>query len=70
MRCKLAMSLDGRTALASVKVSGSTGAAARLDVHRLEPAVQPIMTGVATVLADDRRFERPVPKAWIANRSG
>jgi len=53
MRSKLAMSLDGRTALASGASRWITGAAARLDVHRLRARSSAIVTGVQTVLADD-----------------
>ncbi|NGY03486.1 bifunctional diaminohydroxyphosphoribosylaminopyrimidine deaminase/5-amino-6-(5-phosphoribosylamino)uracil reductase RibD [Solimonas terrae] len=50
---KLAASLDGRTAMASGESQWITGAAARADVHRLRAAAGSVMTGGATVLADD-----------------
>jgi diaminohydroxyphosphoribosylaminopyrimidine deaminase/5-amino-6-(5-phosphoribosylamino)uracil reductase len=50
---KLAMSLDGRTALASGESKWITGEAARRDVHRLRARCSAILTGVETVLADD-----------------
>jgi len=50
---KLAMSLDGRTAMASGESHWITGAAARRDVHRLRARSSAILTGIATVLADD-----------------
>jgi diaminohydroxyphosphoribosylaminopyrimidine deaminase / 5-amino-6-(5-phosphoribosylamino)uracil reductase len=53
VRCKLAMSLDGRTALASGESQWITGAAARQDVHRLRARSDAIITGISTVLADD-----------------
>ena len=53
VRCKLAMSLDGRTAMASGESRWITGAAARRDVHRLRARSSAIMTGIDTVLADD-----------------
>jgi len=53
VRCKLAMSLDGRTAMASGESQWITGKAARRDVHRLRARSSAIMTGVETVLADD-----------------
>jgi diaminohydroxyphosphoribosylaminopyrimidine deaminase/5-amino-6-(5-phosphoribosylamino)uracil reductase len=53
VRCKLAMSLDGRTALASGESQWITGEAARLDGQRLRARASAVMTGVATVLADD-----------------
>jgi diaminohydroxyphosphoribosylaminopyrimidine deaminase/5-amino-6-(5-phosphoribosylamino)uracil reductase len=53
VRCKLAMSLDGRTAMASGQSRWITGEAARHDVQRLRAASSAVMTGVGTVLADD-----------------
>jgi len=53
VRCKLAMSLDGRTALASGESQWITGAAARRDVQRLRARSEAIVTGIDTVLADD-----------------
>lgn len=50
---KLAMSLDGRTAMASGESRWITGEFARLDGHRLRARSSVIMTGVETVLADD-----------------
>jgi diaminohydroxyphosphoribosylaminopyrimidine deaminase/5-amino-6-(5-phosphoribosylamino)uracil reductase len=53
VRCKLAMSLDGRTAMASGESQWITGEAARRDVQRLRARSSAILTGVDTVLADD-----------------
>jgi diaminohydroxyphosphoribosylaminopyrimidine deaminase/5-amino-6-(5-phosphoribosylamino)uracil reductase len=53
VRCKLAMSLDGRTAMASGESKWITGAEARADVQRLRARSSAIMTGIGTVLADD-----------------
>lgn len=53
VRCKLAMSLDGRTAMASGESQWITGAAARKDVQRLRARSDAIVTGIGTVLADD-----------------
>ena len=53
VRAKLAMSLDGRTAMASGESQWITGAAARKDVQRIRAASCAIVTGVGTVLADD-----------------
>ncbi|WP_116366805.1 bifunctional diaminohydroxyphosphoribosylaminopyrimidine deaminase/5-amino-6-(5-phosphoribosylamino)uracil reductase RibD [Parahaliea mediterranea] len=53
VRAKLAMSLDGRTAMASGESQWITGPAAREDVQRLRAASCAIVTGVGTVLADD-----------------
>ena len=53
VRCKLAMSLDGRTAMASGESKWITSEAARQDVQRLRARSSAIVTGVGTVLADD-----------------
>ncbi len=53
VRCKLAMSLDGRTAMASGESKWITGEAARQDVQRLRARSDAIVTGIGTVLADD-----------------
>jgi diaminohydroxyphosphoribosylaminopyrimidine deaminase/5-amino-6-(5-phosphoribosylamino)uracil reductase len=53
LRAKLAMSLDGRTAMASGASQWITGPAARQDVQRLRAESCAIVTGVGTVLADD-----------------
>jgi diaminohydroxyphosphoribosylaminopyrimidine deaminase/5-amino-6-(5-phosphoribosylamino)uracil reductase len=53
VRAKLAMSLDGRTAMASGESQWITGPAARRDVQRLRAMSCAIVTGVGTVMADD-----------------
>jgi diaminohydroxyphosphoribosylaminopyrimidine deaminase/5-amino-6-(5-phosphoribosylamino)uracil reductase len=53
IRSKLAMSLDGRTAMASGESQWITSPQARADVHRLRAESSAIITGVNTVLADD-----------------
>ncbi|MEP0203701.1 MAG: bifunctional diaminohydroxyphosphoribosylaminopyrimidine deaminase/5-amino-6-(5-phosphoribosylamino)uracil reductase RibD [Halioglobus sp.] len=53
VRAKLAMSLDGRTAMASGESQWITGAAARADVQRLRASSCAVVTGIGTVLADD-----------------
>ncbi|MGD2053780.1 MAG: bifunctional diaminohydroxyphosphoribosylaminopyrimidine deaminase/5-amino-6-(5-phosphoribosylamino)uracil reductase RibD [Gammaproteobacteria bacterium] len=53
VRVKLAMSLDGRTAMASGESQWITGEAARSDVQRLRARSSVIMTGIDTVLHDD-----------------
>ena len=53
VRAKMAMSLDGGTAMASGESQWITGAEARQDVHRLRARSSAILTGIGTVLADD-----------------
>lgn len=53
VRCKLAMSLDGRTAMASGESQWITGSEARRDVQHLRARSSAIMSGIETVLADD-----------------
>ncbi|MFI3136875.1 MAG: bifunctional diaminohydroxyphosphoribosylaminopyrimidine deaminase/5-amino-6-(5-phosphoribosylamino)uracil reductase RibD [Methylococcaceae bacterium] len=50
---KLAMSLDGRTAMASGESKWITSSQAREDVQRLRAASSAILTGINTVLSDD-----------------
>ncbi|HIM58008.1 MAG TPA: bifunctional diaminohydroxyphosphoribosylaminopyrimidine deaminase/5-amino-6-(5-phosphoribosylamino)uracil reductase RibD, partial [Gammaproteobacteria bacterium] len=51
--CKIAMSLDGKTAMASGESQWITGEAARADVQRLRAQHQAIMTGSGTILSDN-----------------
>jgi diaminohydroxyphosphoribosylaminopyrimidine deaminase / 5-amino-6-(5-phosphoribosylamino)uracil reductase len=53
VRSKIAMSLDGRTALANGVSKWITGEAARLDVQHWRARSCAVLTGIATVLADD-----------------
>ncbi len=53
VRAKLAMSLDGRTAMASGESQWITGPAARRDVQRLRAMSCALVTGIGTVMADD-----------------
>lgn len=53
VRCKLAMSLDGRTALANGQSKWISGRQSRGDVQRLRAASSAVITGIETVLADD-----------------
>lgn len=63
VRIKLAMSLDGRTALASGESQWLTGEAARQDVQRLRARSSAILTGIGTVLADDPHLNVRLPEA-------
>jgi diaminohydroxyphosphoribosylaminopyrimidine deaminase/5-amino-6-(5-phosphoribosylamino)uracil reductase len=53
VRLKLAASLDGRTAMASGESQWITGVAARQDVQRLRARSSAVVTGIATLLADN-----------------
>ncbi len=56
LRSKIAISLDGRTALANGASKWITGAAARLDVQHWRARSCAVLTGIGTVLADDARL--------------
>jgi diaminohydroxyphosphoribosylaminopyrimidine deaminase / 5-amino-6-(5-phosphoribosylamino)uracil reductase len=56
LRSKIAMSLDGRTALANGVSKWITGEAARLDVQHWRARSCAVLTGIDTVLADDARL--------------
>ena len=53
VRCKTAMSMDGRTAMASGESKWITGPDARQDVQRLRARSCAIITGVESVIHDD-----------------
>lgn len=53
VRCKTAMSLDARTAMASGESQWITSTEARRDVQRLRARSSAVMTGIGTVLADN-----------------
>lgn len=53
VRVKLAMSIDGRTAMASGESQWITGPAAREDVQRLRARSAAVLTGMGTLRADD-----------------
>jgi diaminohydroxyphosphoribosylaminopyrimidine deaminase/5-amino-6-(5-phosphoribosylamino)uracil reductase len=68
IRVKLAMSLDGRTALANGESRWITGEAAREDVQRWRARSSAVLTGVGTVLADDPRLDVRLPAEGGAAR--
>ncbi len=69
VRVKLAMSLDGRTALADGTSQWITGEAAREDVQAWRARSSAVLTGVGTVLADDPRLDvRLAPAAGSERR--
>ncbi|GAA5317717.1 MAG: bifunctional diaminohydroxyphosphoribosylaminopyrimidine deaminase/5-amino-6-(5-phosphoribosylamino)uracil reductase RibD [Candidatus Pelagadaptatus aseana] len=53
VRCKLAMSVDGRTAMASGESQWITGPEARSDVQKLRARSCAVVTGVGSILLDD-----------------
>ena len=62
LRVKLAMSLDGRTALANGESKWITGDAARTDVQRWRARSSAILTGSGTVLADNPQLTVRLPQ--------
>jgi diaminohydroxyphosphoribosylaminopyrimidine deaminase / 5-amino-6-(5-phosphoribosylamino)uracil reductase len=65
VRSKLAMSLDGRTAMASGESQWITSPEARADVHRLRAESSAILTGINTVLADDPSLTARIDKEVV-----
>jgi diaminohydroxyphosphoribosylaminopyrimidine deaminase / 5-amino-6-(5-phosphoribosylamino)uracil reductase len=62
VRVKLAMSVDGRTALANGASQWITGQPAREDVQHWRARSSAILTGIGTVLADDPRLDVRLPE--------
>lgn len=74
VRCKMAISLDGRTAMASGESKWITGPAARADVQRWRARSDAIVIGVDTVLADNpsmtvrlEDWSGDKPASWQSN---
>ncbi|WP_285764676.1 bifunctional diaminohydroxyphosphoribosylaminopyrimidine deaminase/5-amino-6-(5-phosphoribosylamino)uracil reductase RibD [Biformimicrobium ophioploci] len=72
VRCKTAVSLDGRTGMASGESKWITGPAARADVQLLRARSCAVVTGVETVLHDNpcmnvRADEMPLPAEQAEN---
>jgi diaminohydroxyphosphoribosylaminopyrimidine deaminase / 5-amino-6-(5-phosphoribosylamino)uracil reductase len=64
VRSKLAVSLDGRTALASGVSKWISGAAAREDAQRWRARSSAVLTGIGTLLADDPALSVRLPGNW------
>ena len=62
VRCKMAMSLDGRTAMASGESEWITAEAARQDVQHWRAQADCILTGIGTVMQDDPRMNVRLPQ--------
>ena len=65
IRIKLAMSLDGRTAMASGESQWITSCESRADVQLLRARSAAIMTGIGTVLADNPSLNVRLPDVDI-----
>ena len=62
---KIAMSLDGKTAMASGESKWITSEAARVDVHKLRRDSQAIVTGSGTVLKDNPNLTARLPEVSV-----
>jgi diaminohydroxyphosphoribosylaminopyrimidine deaminase/5-amino-6-(5-phosphoribosylamino)uracil reductase len=70
VRSKLAVSLDGRTALANGTSQWITSTAARADVHRWRARSGAVLTGSGTIVDDDPRLDARRGEAGIAAELG
>jgi diaminohydroxyphosphoribosylaminopyrimidine deaminase / 5-amino-6-(5-phosphoribosylamino)uracil reductase len=70
VRSKLAVSVDGRTALANGKSQWITSAAARSDVHRWRARAGAVLTGSGTIVDDDPSLDARRAEAGIDSRLG
>ncbi|HDY84789.1 hypothetical protein LCGC14_0565870 [marine sediment metagenome] len=68
IRSKIAMSVDGRTAMASGESKWITGSAARQDVQQLRARSSAILTGIGTILADNPALSVR-PEAWYPQQT-
>ena len=68
VRCKLAMSLDGKTALHNGDSNWISSAESRMDVQKLRARSSAVMTGARTVIEDDPSMNVRSPEAfgWTA----
>jgi diaminohydroxyphosphoribosylaminopyrimidine deaminase/5-amino-6-(5-phosphoribosylamino)uracil reductase len=65
VRCKLAASLDGRTAMASGESQWITSDAARRDVQLLRARSSAVVTGIDTAIADDPSLNVRLPPGEV-----
>ncbi|MFT5425477.1 MAG: diaminohydroxyphosphoribosylaminopyrimidine deaminase [Gammaproteobacteria bacterium] len=68
VRCKLAMSLDGKTALHNGDSNWISSEESRMDVQKLRASSSAVMTGARTVIEDDPSMNVRSPEAfgWTA----
>ncbi|HEU5399145.1 MAG TPA: bifunctional diaminohydroxyphosphoribosylaminopyrimidine deaminase/5-amino-6-(5-phosphoribosylamino)uracil reductase RibD [Gammaproteobacteria bacterium] len=64
VRSKLAVSLDGRTALATGESKWISGETSREDVHRWRARSSAVLTGIGTLLKDDPSLNVRLPGEW------
>lgn len=67
VRCKMAMSIDGRTAMASGESKWITGPKARADVQRLRARSCAIISGVDSILQDNSSLTVRVDELGLPN---
>lgn len=67
VRCKMAMSLDGRTAMKSGESKWITSPKARADVQRLRAQSSAIVTGIDSVLVDNSSLILREEELMLAN---
>lgn len=67
VRCKMAMSMDGRTAMASGESKWITGPKARADVQRLRARSCAIISGVGSILQDNASLTVRVDELGLPN---
>ena len=67
VRLKMAMSLDGRTAMGSGESQWITGPEARAQVQRLRARSSAILSGVESIIMDDSRLTLRADQLQLAN---